>query len=730
MKQKCVWPNCEKNANKKDIDKCIIHENCDINKINDYINCKSCKKYAYQPNKFIKTCEICINKSKDKNKDKNICKAIKHNNIKCITICYNNTDYCYKHQNYGNIQELLNQNIILCKYSSVRGCKNIVDNINDKCDKCKKIEKNQNIKKQNIKLDAQQFNNNNDDDNTKKCQKCGIVDTINNFMLFDCKKCYEKQLENNINTDKIIKFITTLYNNYIENIDKDLVLINKNDFKEIIYSTCYYCGYLYDYNNVSRLNNELSYSKENCISTCNICKSLRNNYNNDTFLNIISQILYNNNYIFKKINFNNNFIGYENMKPKEYNILNNCKIESKIYNRMIKQNCVLCKNKFTNQIILPIKIDKNKDINEHNIIFSCKTCNEYISNFSIQDIIPILKKIYDYYYFKININEQSLKDKITNMIENYDKMIEKRTYLHDDDYYKNLIFNSTDIKDVENIKIKLVFVENDVDKDIWNYIRHTLSSFKVEKSSVSVGRNIKIIVKDDNSNKILGVMSLSSECYNIKERDTFINWYSNEHKNIKLQYIMNLSTCVPVYSFGYNFNGGKLLTSLAFSKEIFDYFNKKYNAPLLGITTFSLYGKSIQYDRLKCIKFIGYTQGYSTAKISTELHKLCKQYLLDKNYDKHINVVNKNDKLYTINEIFKYLGINNDILNTVKKGIYFGYLHPDFKELLKNKDLEINLDIDKYNIKNYNSIFNEWLNNRAKKRYEHLKETNRIKVFN
>jgi hypothetical protein len=90
---------------------------------------------------------------------------------------------------------------------------------------------------------------------------------------------------------------------------------------------------------------------------------------------------------------------------------------------------------------------------------------------------------------------------------------------------------------------------------------------------------------------------------------------------------MNMSTCVSLQPFGYNFNGGKLLATLAFSKEVLTYFQNKYNEPLLGITTTSLYGKSIQYDRLIHLKFVGYTKGNSVQSITPEITKLCNEYL-------------------------------------------------------------------------------------------------------
>jgi hypothetical protein len=55
---------------------------------------------------------------------------------------------------------------------------------------------------------------------------------------------------------------------------------------------------------------------------------------------------------------------------------------------------------------------------------------------------------------------------------------------------------------------------------------------------------------------------------------------------------------------------------LAFSIELHQFYEKRYFYSLALITTTSIHGKSIQYDRLKQLKLIGYTKGFGTNHIS------------------------------------------------------------------------------------------------------------------
>lgn len=84
-------------------------------------------------------------------------------------------------------------------------------------------------------------------------------------------------------------------------IDFDL---NKAEFKELTKQNCYYCGIKplqsektrnygnnYIYNGIDRKDNNLGYSKDNCLPCCKICNSAKNSMAFDDFINWINRIV-------------------------------------------------------------------------------------------------------------------------------------------------------------------------------------------------------------------------------------------------------------------------------------------------------------------------------------------------------------------------------------------------------------------------------------------------------
>jgi hypothetical protein len=278
--------------------------------------------------------------------------------------------------------------------------------------------------------------------------------------------------------------------------------------------------------------------------------------------------------------------------------------------------------------------------------------------------------------------------------------------------FDNKIFNLSNWTKF-NIKPVLEFCENTNQQQIYNYYRKIISSLP---ETGIIGRVIKILVKDEITNKYIGIMCLSSDIYSLGDRDSYlqntsnIDW--NNNKDTYLKNILNLACCVPLSPFGFNTTGGKLLASLAFSKEIFDYYQHKYNEPLLGIMTTSINGKSIQYDRLNCLKMIGYTKGEGSVNIPEILHKNCIEY---NNTWKVIPELERKGRLPFMKSIISHLNLPRDILfHNHKRGIYFGYLFTTkFSE---------NFNIDE--LKSIDQIYNEWKNRWCNRRLENLQKIN------
>jgi hypothetical protein len=86
--------------------------------------------------------------------------------------------------------------------------------------------------------------------------------------------------------------------------------------------------------------------------------------------------------------------------------------------------------------------------------------------------------------------------------------------------------------------------------------------------------------------------------------------------------------------------------------------------------------------------------------------------------------INYSKKLHILNKTIQDLGLSrNDYLLDNPKGIYFGFCHPQAQDFLCEN---IN-NIDNYDLKKSNEIFEEWLNRWAENRYNHLIEINNLK---
>lgn len=288
--------------------------------------------------------------------------------------------------------------------------------------------------------------------------------------------------------------------------------------------------------------------------------------------------------------------------------------------------------------------------------------------------------------------------------------------LYNNKYYNDKIFNTYNIDDFIP---EIVFCEDNIElNDLWMVYRLKISSCKFSKQP---GMNVKILLRDNLTQKYIGIMSLSSDIFNLICRDKFIGWSYQNKLDGKLQNIMNITTCVAIPPLSFNFNIGKLLTMIAFSKEIHRYIKKKYNKKIAGIVTLSLYGKSIQYDRLKELKLIGYTKGYGTIQIPDIIYELLLKYC----HEQNIEIKKKKNKLYSITTIFNKLNLHCGLLNhNIERGIYFGYVGTGAKEFLCGKQNSFK----KENIKPLKEIFSFWKERWAIHRFENLLATNRVMI--
>ena len=729
MENKCGWVNKKKEPCpwKKYSENYCKRHSCyeNIYKPEDIPNitfCSDCKNPIGMNIINKKVCDKCKERgriNREKNKENNICIGKKPDGSTCKFKALKDDEYCKNHQTYKKWKELTDSGKKVCK-NWIRGCFGIIDK--DKYTSCvncriKNCEMDNNRYNKKLEL-ATKFNNNNN--NKKMCELCNSIVEIINFKNNKCLKCYDNycKSESNRNPRNVLK-------DKIKNMKKSAKSRNiewkltDDKTETLIKSNCFYCNKLISLNGIDRIDSSKHYTDDNCVSCCKDCNFMKASYSIKEFLNIVEYLLSVNllidkipNNEYSKLLKNGNKNNYSSFKYDAEKKNKNVEISKELYISIVEKSCHYCNNQFENGCNGIDRLNSSIGYIIGNIVPCCKTCNIMKNTLTKDEFFKHLKDIYNYKINKIPYNELTIKEKILQLSKV--KILEHEKFLKDKEFYENLVFNPKTIDEIKNISIKLEICNNKELKDIWNYYRRTVSSLKKLKNSKLIGRQIYILVKDDTTEKYLGIMSLSSSIQSCEDRENYIGW-SNSEKFKKLNNIMNLSTCVPLQPFGFNCNGGKLLASLAFSKELIVFYKDKYDDDLLAIETTSLYGKSIQYDRLKCLKMIGYTKGNSVKDISTDIVKLCSNYLKT-NYG--LEYPSKK-KFIIIQNAFDKLEISKDeFLKSNKKGIYFGYTCYDSKDYLNNTTNIMPDTFDKkYKLSTSKEIFNWWLERWCIKRF-------------
>jgi len=650
--------------------------------------------------------------------------------LTCIFKPLENDQYCKLHQTYKKMINLQNEGKKVCK-NWVRGCWNILSDNYERCLNCRLNEREKEKKlREKKKENSIKFNSINKD--KFMCNECNSI-TIE-YKNNKCQKCYTTLYMTNKNRKKRELYDVKIQNYKCGAKNRNLNF-NLTDEKciELFNKSCYYCSLENTdekINGIDRIDSNNHYTIENCVPCCTQCNLMKNNKDQDVFIDLCEHIatynkLYNGR-LYKNLLKNTKFgkfseyIKSANKRNIKFGLTKEQFIE------LISKKCDYCgveevtyyKTVGSGGID---RVNSNKDYTIDNCVSCCGQCNimklDYTKNEFLTQCLNIIKNQ------KNSKNKSDIEDKIIDKFykfQNINKK-EKQEFNHSKEYYENRIW-SEDLNELKNIKLKLIFIDDNKElMDIWNYYKYTVSSLKLTKNSHLVGRQLYFLIADEKTDKYLGIISLTSDYLYLSDRDDFIGW--TKEKMIdekKLNYILNLSTCVPLQPFGFNFTGGKLLTKLVFSQEIQDIFRNKYKHPLLGITTTSLYGKSIQYDRLKEIKLIGYTKGNSVYKYSTEFIKLCKKYLL--NY----HSITLNNKLHIISKTLEKLELPKDeFMKDNPKGIYFGFIYQDSKDFLCDKIKKIK----ETPLKSINEIFNDWILSFATKRYNNLLQNNIIKII-
>lgn len=330
----------------------------------------------------------------------------------------------------------------------------------------------------------------------------------------------------------------------------------------------------------------------------------------------------------------------------------------------------------------------------------------------------IIESNEEYYDSDINTEDSldinkldDLREEIIKYVEststtNDSKLLEIYKYkpLYDKEYYDSKVL--LQIADFSKFSIFLEEVKTKEQSDLWSYFKISTSSIATNKNP---GKLIRFLVKEVYSEKYIGILALGDDILNSKDRDTSIGWDMDNHYR-KMKNIVNIWCCVGLQPLAFNYNIGKLLCSLCFSKEVFDAFKNKYNCKIAAITTFGVNGRAPQYECLKCIKHIGYTKGYGTQHLSKKLYFKAIKLLNENGY--HLS--GSTMKIWRF--IFKKLQIPTILLNHgIFRAIYIGYTSKDSKQYLQGYLNNFECEMESVEI-----ITEKWKNRWGKRRIDNL----------
>ena len=338
-------------------------------------------------------------------------------------------------------------------------------------------------------------------------------------------------------------------------------------------------------------------------------------------------------------------------------------------------------------------------------------------------------KIFNDYFGQFERIDQYMRDQKMAQIESLPTSLPGMGF--DSDMFDDFTISPQDM-DIEIVEL---------DNHTWDSCINMISS---HSNMVSIpGKALKLAVKDKITNKFLGFIRFGSPVINCKPRNDLLGNVPNLtvfNKTAIMGFVI-----VPCQPFGYNYLGGKLLAGICCSHYVREKLNEKYGMNLVLFETTSLYGKTkgaSMYDGMK--PFLRY-KGNTMSDFIPMMHG--KPYLDMVEYVE--NIIGKG-QLVKVDASSRKLKMTTGIIGLVKKALDGDELEK-FKTTIanaKNLTEQKRYYTSNYGIENYIDIINgktdkivkadnydrytvpgvvEWWKKIATKRYNKLKEENRIR---
>lgn len=253
---------------------------------------------------------------------------------------------------------------------------------------------------------------------------------------------------------------------------------------------------------------------------------------------------------------------------------------------------------------------------------------------------------------------------------------------------------------------------------LWTTIRVHASSMEMSEGP---GRGLRGFVGFTNENgfRLLGFCSLHSDSHTLGPRDTHIGWTTSQ-RAAKREHLVNLNVCMSVQPFGFNRLGGKFISLI--QTEFIKFWEKKYDTRVVAVLTTSLHGQGSMYDGMK--KFwtpLGVSSGTMLMTPERDEWAFWREWFSVNYPDQYEAIQSRTSpKQGVLSAIYKILDIDaKDYSHSHKRGVYVLPLYHNWREFLCGEIKEGELEPKLLDWK-------EWWQLASRKRFEKLKETNKV----
>ena len=242
------------------------------------------------------------------------------------------------------------------------------------------------------------------------------------------------------------------------------------------------------------------------------------------------------------------------------------------------------------------------------------------------------------------------------------------------------------------------------------------------------GRALRLEVRNKVDDKILGLIVLASDMPSLDCRDNWIGW--DRHLQMdkgKLRNTAVMSSCVAVQPFGYNYNGMKLIASMATDKVVRDLWKERYGDELVGITTTSLYGSYSAYNSIPLWKKMGKSSGRMMVKPNDDIYEFWHGYLKSL-YPKLFEEMRMTSgyKQKVLSMMFRMNGMKeSDAQQNMIRGVYFSPLYKNTQDFLCDKIKSKDLILDQRIEQGIDYLMN-WWKPKAKNRLSKLIDNDQL----